>query len=286
VLTQVDQGETERARVAPSDRAVSAADVRKDVCRHHGGAEVKRWHSGERIPGQGIVERPPEPSPVMLPRVHHDPAHRLEVPVLPGPPRRRRRQRPVDDAAEVERSRHLCGGTREFLRIAPEHVRDGGMRDEEPAPVHPRQPEVVATNDPLAASEAALQPHGRREPAAERTVNPDRVVDLQPPQERLGVVVRHFVVRHVREHLEQVHPGIAHPCARHRDRQGVRRLPCERADDRPWELQPVAKERRRYSGGDSAGSQHAKGARQSATRISAANARSGRARRSRCSPDP
>ena len=204
MLAQVDERETERRGVAPADRAVPAADVREDVCRHHGGAEVKGWHCGKRVPGQRIVKRPPEPSPVVLAGVDHDPPDRLEVAVLRRPTTAARWAPPSRRRSPRSNVAAICAAARgNRSGLAPEHVRDRRVRDEEPAPVDPRQPQVVAAHHPLAPAEAPLEPDGRRHAAAERAVDRDRVVDPQPAQERLGVVVRHLVVRDVREHLQR-----------------------------------------------------------------------------------
>ena len=113
----------------------------------------------------------------------------------------------------------------------------------------------MAAHDALAAAEAALEAHRRRDAAAEYAVNLDRVVDPEPAQQCLWIVVRHLVVGDVRVHLERVYARVAQARTRHGERERVRRLPRERADHGAWQLQPVAEQRRRNPGHDRAGGQ-------------------------------
>ena len=127
----------------------------------------------------------------------------------------------------------------------------------------------MAPDHALAAAEAALQPHRRGDATPERAVDLDRVVDPEPAQQSLRIVVRHLVVGDVRVHLEGVHPGVAQASARQRDRERVRRLPGERAHDRARQLEPAPEQWRRNPSHDGAGGQGSDRSAQSAPRISA-----------------
>ena len=100
---------------------------------------------------------------------------------------------PVDDAAEVEAGGHQHRRAREVLAVAEQHVGERPVRDQEPAPVHRRE---------RVLERAARGPRGRaragagwwaacRARCARSTA--DRVVDLQAPEQRVRVVVRHVV---------------------------------------------------------------------------------------------
>src|SRR6185437_8717898 len=104
---------------------------------------MQRGHCGKWISAEKIVERTPEASPEVLTGLDHDPAHPRHVAGLSRPPRRRRRNRPVRDEPEIEHRGHHAGGARKMPPMAYEDVERRAVRDDEPAPVHPRQRQVV-----------------------------------------------------------------------------------------------------------------------------------------------
>src|SRR5919109_2276700 len=155
-----------------------------------------------------MVKRAPETSPKALARLDHDPPDGRHVPFLPGPPWRRGGEEPVNDAAEVEARRHQHRRPGEVLAVAPEYVAHGPVRDREPAPVDDGQAVVDRAHAAVAAQR--LLKTRRRTPAEpERAVGVDRIVDPEPPHQRLGVVVGHVVVDEVGPYLQGIDTGVA-----------------------------------------------------------------------------
>ena len=84
--------------------------------------------------------------------------------------------------------------------------------------MHRRQPVLERPDAPLAA-ERALEPRGRGDAEPERAVDADRVVDPEPAQQRVGVVVGHVEVGEVGPHLKRVDARVAQRRARLGERE-------------------------------------------------------------------
>ena len=171
VLAQVDEGEAERGRIGPPDGALpgpprSAGSPPSARPRNEGRASRPRGcRRGTRTwaPRRGPTVS--SPTSTMIRRTS-----RPSVCPLGGPPRRRRRHRGVDGAAEVEDRRHLAGRAREALGVPGEDPDQRAVRLEEPEPVHPgeRAVERVAAPEPLRRARAGAARWGA--PAADRQV--------------------------------------------------------------------------------------------------------------------
>jgi hypothetical protein len=128
------------------------------------------------------------------------------------------------------------------LAVAQQDVRQRPVRHEEPAPVDRRQPVLERADVPLAA-ERTLEPRRRAGPEADRPVAADRVVHLEAPQQRVGIVVGHVEVGEVGPHLQRVDARVAQRRAGLGERERGGGLPGEGRHDRRPELQPVPDER-------------------------------------------
>ena len=166
-----------------------------------------------------------------------------------GVPRRRRRDGPVADQAEVERRVDVRRRAREPVAVAIEQEEDGAVREGEPDPVRPDQQLLPAAERPGAA-ERALQPQRRRLAAPDELVDLDRVGDAHAALERLRVVVGHLVRRDVGPHLQHACRDVARARARDEDAERERRRRGGRRHDGRRELEAAADERRRHAGGE------------------------------------
>ena len=209
VLAEVDEREAEGPRVGPAGDPLANPHLGEQHRRHQRGREVERRHRGPGVAAEHVVEHRPGLPPLLLSDLDHDPADLgVGVPLLGGPPRRRGRDRGVDDAAEVIDGRHLPRGPRELLLVAGEDVGEGPVGLEEPGPVDPAE-EAVDDVPVAEPAERPLQPDVGQLSAAEDPVDADRVADAQPALGPLGVVVGELVPQHERPHLQRVHPGVA-----------------------------------------------------------------------------
>ncbi len=246
MLAQVDEGEAQRDRVRPPDRARDGPGLAQQMRGHERCREVEGRHGGEGIASQNIVERAPGGLPEGLAVLdHHAPQRGVVVaqdPGLRGEPRRRGRDHPVADDPEVEDGVHPRGPGREEVRPAQQEERDRRVRHEEPDPVRPDEHLVGAPDRPR-PGERALQPQAGQLAEPDRAVDPDRIGHAHPRAQALGIVVGHLVRRDVGPHLQRAHRDVPRARARHGDAQRQRRGGRRRGHQRGRDAGPAAGER-------------------------------------------
>ena len=226
------RGRRARCRAAPCTPSPAVPATRpglgQHVCGRDGCREVQGRHGGERISPEDTVQRGPAGPPELLAVLdHHAPQLRraavLHVPLGRRVPRRRGRDRPVADQPDVERRVDPRGAAVDALGVAQDQVQHGAVREREPEPVRPDQ-QLLPGAERAGRAERALEPQRRRHAAADQPVDLHRIGDLDPPHQRLGVVVGHLVRRHVGAHLQQARAEVTRARAREqhaqRDRGG------------------------------------------------------------------
>jgi hypothetical protein len=104
------------------------------------------------------------------------------------------------------------------LAVPEQYVGERPVRHEEPAPVHGGE-RVLERSHVALAPQRPLKARRRGGAEAEEAVDPDRIRDLQPAQQGVGVVVRHVEVGEVHPHLECVDARVPHRGARRGERE-------------------------------------------------------------------
>ena len=225
MLTQVDEREPQRHRIAPAHGTGDRTHLRQQAGTHERRGEVQRRHGSQRVSSQNIVEVGPAFSPEQFSVLDHHPAQcggtvGVKATQARGVPGRSGRDDPVAGGPEVEHRVHARGGPLEPIGPAQPHQKDTAVGDQEPGPVAPHE-RSLQTVDLSRPRQAVLQAQRRGKPKSDGPVGGDRIVDPRPRGERPRIGVGQLVGRKVGPHVQRQQSQVPAARARrgHRERR-------------------------------------------------------------------